>query len=232
VAPAPKEDPAKRGRRATARATKRLRNRLLQYERGFWSLGLNSVAGIDEVGRGPLAGPVVAAAVILPPECFIDGADDSKKLTALQREQLVDVIVRKAVCVRIGAASAHEIDRINILRATGLAMKRAVAKLHPQPQHLLLDGLPMYELGLDRQTAVVGGDAKVHSIACASIVAKVCRDRLMSRLSLRYPQYGWEHNKGYATADHREAILAHGHTPHHRRSFHNMEQLDLELELV
>jgi ribonuclease HII len=198
-------------------------------ERELWGRGLGALAGVDEVGRGPLAGPVVAAAVILPRDCVIDGADDSKRLTATQREELADTIVRCAVCVRLGAASAREIDRINILRATGLAMRRAVGKLVPLPEHLLVDGLPMPELGLDRQTAVVGGDGEVLSIACASIVAKVYRDRLMCRLARRYPQYGWEHNKGYATPEHREAIFAHGPTPHHRRSFHPLDQLALNL---
>jgi len=187
------------------------------------------VAGVDEVGRGPLAGPVVAAAVILPEECLIQGVDDSKKLSAAQREELITIILERALCVRLGAASAHEIDRINILRATGLAMKRAVAKLYPLPEHLLVDGLPMPELGLDRQTAVVGGDAEVHSISCASIVAKVCRDKLMCRLAKRYPEYGWEHNKGYATAEHREAIFRYGPTPHHRRSFQPIDQLVLKI---
>jgi ribonuclease HII len=172
---------------------------------------------------------VLAAAVILPPDCVIQGADDSKKLTAAHREALTIEIHRKAICVRIGAASTHEIDRINILRASALAMKRAVDKLCPAADHLLVDGLAVRELGFERQTAVVGGDASVHSIACASIIAKVCRDRLMCRLALRYPQYGWEHNKGYATADHRAALAEHGPTPHHRRSFNPMDQLVLEL---
>jgi ribonuclease HII len=172
---------------------------------------------------------VVAAAVILSRECVIEGADDSKKLTAPEREELAVKIVERAVCVRLGAASTHEIDRINILRATALAMKRAVSKLSPVPQHLLVDGLPVPELGLERQTAIVDGDAEVLSIACASIVAKVYRDRLMCRLARRYPLYGWEHNKGYATLDHREAIFLHGATPHHRRSFHPFDQLSLEL---
>lgn len=180
------------------------------------------------MGRGPLAGPVVAAAVILPRDCRIDGADDSKRLTFAQREEVAARIAECAVCVRLGAASPREIDRINILRATGLAMRRAVSRLVPLPGHLLVDGLPMPELGLDRQTAVVGGDGEVLSIACASIVAKVYRDRLMVRLSQRYPQYGWDHNKGYATAEHREAILAFGPTPHHRRSFHPIDQFALE----
>lgn len=201
----------------------------LAVERKLWRQGLAALAGVDEVGRGPLAGPVVAAAVILPPNCTIRGADDSKKLTPAQREKLAERIVKRALCVRLGAASASEIDRINILRATALAMKRAVMKLVPTPDHLLVDGLPMPELGLDRQTAIVGGDGEVLSIACASIVAKVYRDRLMCRLALRYPQYGWEHNKGYATLEHREAISTYGMTPHHRRSFHPMDQLALEL---
>ena len=221
----PKSDAPKKG----AKVVKRIQNRL-KFERDLWGRGLDAVAGVDEVGRGPLAGPVVAAAVILPKNCIIKGADDSKKLSAAQREQIVLQIQKKAICIRIGAASPQEIDRINILRATGLAMKRAVAKLFPLPDHLLVDGLPMFELGLDRQTAVVDGDAKVHSIACASIVAKVCRDRLMSRLAVRYPEYGWEHNKGYGTPEHREAILRLGRTPHHRVSFQSVDQLTLELE--
>lgn len=203
--------------------------KLLATEREFWSRGVGAVAGVDEVGRGPLAGPVVAAAVILPPDCCILGADDSKKLTSQHREELVVQIRERALCVRLGAASSHEIDRINILRATALAMKRAVAKLFPAAEHLLVDGLPVPELGLERQTAVVGGDGSVHSIACASIVAKVYRDRLMCRLAARYPEYGWQHNKGYGTPEHREAIFAHGLTPHHRRSFQPMDQLAFDL---
>ncbi len=228
MARAPRAQQAKGGPKGGRKPAKRLRNRL-KYEREFWSRGLHAVAGVDEVGRGPLAGPVVAAAVILPEGCIIRDADDSKRLSAEARAELVEEIARKAVCVRIGAASAQEIDRINILRASGLAMQRAVAKLHPSAQHLLVDGLPMPELGLERQTAIVDGDALVHCIACASIVAKVCRDRLMTRLARRYPEYGWESNKGYATAHHREALRLHGPTPHHRRSFQPIEQMVLEL---
>lgn len=204
--------------------------RRLTLERKLWREGVAAIAGIDEVGRGPLAGPVVAAAVILPPNCIIRGADDSKRLTPALREKLAERIVERALCVRLGAASASEIDQINILRATALAMRRAVMKLVPVPDHLLVDGLPIPELGLDRQTAVVGGDGQVLSISCASIVAKVYRDRLMCRLAARYPQYGWEHNKGYGTAEHREAIFTHGMTPHHRRSFQPVNQLALALE--
>jgi ribonuclease HII len=202
----------------------------LELERGFWSRGFRAVAGVDEVGRGPLAGPVVAAAVILPHDCVVEGADDSKRLTAGVREEVSRRVVAAAVSVRLGAASPEEIDRLNIRRATALAMQRAIAKLRPAPDHLLVDGLPVPELGLDLQTAVVGGDGRVHSIACASIVAKVFRDRLMRRLALRYPEYGWDHNMGYATADHREALLRIGPTPHHRRSFQSVDQLTLVLE--
>jgi ribonuclease HII len=185
------------------------------------------VAGVDEVGRGPLAGPVVAAAVILTPERDICGADDSKKLTAEHRVELAAEILRTAAAVAIGAASAAEIDRLNIRRATALAMNRALRRLHVAPDHILVDGLAVPELGLEWQTAVVAGDAQVHSIACASIVAKVCRDRLMERLAGHYPLYGWERNKGYATDEHRDALRRHGPSPHHRRSFQPVDQLSL-----
>lgn len=199
----------------------------LEFERGLWSRGVRLVAGIDEAGRGPLAGPVVAAAVVLPPDCSVCGADDSKRLTARQREALVSEILQTAAAVGLGAASAREIDRINIRRATALAMERAIRHLRSNPEHLLVDGLPVPELGLEWQTAVVGGDRRVHSIACASILAKVYRDRLMERLSVRYPAYGWHRNKGYGTREHLAALRAFGPTPHHRRSFHPVEQLSL-----
>jgi ribonuclease HII len=204
---------------------------LLAYEQAFWSRGVHIVAGIDEVGRGPLAGPVVAAAVVMPPNCSICGADDSKRLTRKQRDSLDAEIRRAALAVGIGAASAREIDQLNIRRATALAMQRAIGRLGVTPDHLLVDGLPVPELGLEGQTAVVEGDHKVHSIACASIVAKVCRDHLMRRLAQRYPQYGWERNKGYGTAEHRDAMREFGMTPHHRRSFHLSEQLPLAIDI-
>ena len=199
----------------------------LDHERVFWSRGVERVAGIDEVGRGPLAGPVVAAAVILAPESDICGADDSKRLTAEQRTRLAREILETAVAVAIGAASAREIDRLNIRRATALAMSRALRRLQIAPDHIFVDGLAVPELGLAWQTAVVAGDHHVHSIACASIVAKVCRDRLMKRLASHYPLYGWERNKGYATEEHRDALQRHGPSPHHRRSFQPVHQLDL-----
>lgn len=205
-------------RKAPARDDERLRDPL-SIERGFWSRGVSVLAGVDEAGRGPLAGPVVAAAVILPPERCVAGADDSKRLTPAQREALVEGICSGCTAFGVGAASAREIDLLNIRRATALAMRRAVARLPVRPDHLLVDGLPVPELGAGTHTAVVEGDHLVHCISCASILAKVLRDRLMTRLALRYPQYGWERNKGYGTPEHLEALARFGPTPHHRRSF-------------
>lgn len=175
------------------------------------------VCGVDEVGRGPLAGPVLACAVVLPRDVHIDGARDSKKLTPLERDDLCQIILARVPEVTLGAASVREIERFNILGATRRAMQRAIARLRTPPDHLVIDGLPMK--GIRDHDAVVGGDDLVHSIACASIVAKVVRDDLMTRLARRYPHYGWERNAGYGTADHRAAIAEHGETAHHRRSF-------------
>ncbi|HEV2145913.1 MAG TPA: ribonuclease HII [Longimicrobiaceae bacterium] len=191
----------------------------LSIERGFWSRGVSVLAGVDEVGRGPLAGPVVAAAVILPAGLCLNGADDSKRIPEARREALVGEICSCATAYAVGAASAREIDAVNVRRATALAMQRALARLPVRPDHLLVDGLPVPELGLKAQTAVVEGDHRVHCISCASILAKVVRDRLMARLAARYPQYGWERNKGYGTPEHLEALARFGPTPHHRRSF-------------
>lgn len=190
----------------------------LDYERGFWGRGVATVAGVDEVGRGPLAGPVVACAVVLCPGIGIEGAADSKVLDPVRRRALAPVIRTTAAAVGLGAASVREIDRLNILGATTLAMRRALAMLPRPPEHVVVDGLPVRGLGCKHE-AVVGGDGIVHTIACASIVAKVLRDDLMARLALRYPGFGWETNVGYGTAAHRAALLELGPTPHHRRSF-------------
>lgn len=198
---------------------------LLDYERRFWGRDL-LVAGVDEVGRGPLAGPVVAAVVVLPPGVSVEGADDSKSLRAAVREELFDAILARALCVGMGAASVREIDRVNILRATTRAMRRALERLDAQPCHVVVDGRPVAGLGYDHE-AVVGGDALIHSVGCASIVAKVIRDRLMRRLGGRYPGYGWETNMGYGTAQHRAAIRARGLTPHHRLTFGAQTELAL-----
>ncbi len=179
------------------------------------------VCGVDEVGRGPLAGPVIACAVVLPAgiELTVLGReiDDSKKLTARRRRVLAREIWAEAM-VAIGHATVEEIDTLNILRASGLAMGRAVAKLPVVPDHALVDGNRVPDLPCPG-TAVVGGDGRSLSIAAASIVAKHCRDRLMARFARRYRGYGWERNAGYGTAEHRAALRTLGVTPLHRRTF-------------
>jgi ribonuclease HII len=199
----------------------------LHYEERFWSRGFSKVAGVDEVGRGPLAGPVVAAAVVLPPGMPITGARDSKTLSPARREKLAAEIMDRALAVGLGAASVREIDRLNILVSTRLAMGRALAQLPLTPDHVVVDGLPVSGLGWEHE-AIVGGDGRVHSIACASILAKVVRDRLMMCLSHRYPGYGWETNMGYGTAKHRSALERLGPTPHHRLTFGGV-QVELDL---
>jgi ribonuclease HII len=187
------------------------------------------IAGVDEVGRGPLAGPVVACAVIMPPNArAIPGVDDSKRLTARERVRLAALIRRRAIAVGLGAASAREIDRVNIYHATTLAIRRALTRLAREPNHVVLDGRAIRSLGVPH-TAIVGGDARCYSIACASIIAKVTRDRVMKALAKRYPTYGWERNVGYSTAKHLAGLAAAGATPHHRRSFVPVYQLALEL---
>ena len=180
------------------------------------------VCGVDEAGRGPLAGPVVAAAVILDrkrlPRLLRDCLDDSKKLDREAREEYAAVLRRSAVAIGIGAASVSEIDRINILRATHTAMCRAVAALGIAPAIALVDGNVPPPLPCAVET-VIGGDGLSLSIAAASVIAKVTRDRLMRRLAERYGGYGWDHNVGYGTEEHRAALLTLGVTPHHRRSF-------------
>jgi ribonuclease HII len=193
----------------------------LRPERELWRAGMVRIAGVDEVGVAPTSGPVVAAAVIMAPNCRrIRGVRDSKTLSAAQRERLDPLIRRRAVAVGVGAASVAEIDRLNIYHATHLAMRRAIAHLGGH-DHVLVDGnrIVGFEGHVGTYTSIVDGDATCYSIACASIVAKVVRDRLMRLLAARYPAYGWEHNAGYATADHREALQRLGPTPFHRRSF-------------
>lgn len=176
------------------------------------------VAGVDEAGRGPLAGPVVAAAVILDDQDPIDGVADSKSLSAARRERLCDAIRARALCLGVGVASVEEIDRLNILQATLLAMQRAVAGLRLRPSLVLVDGnrLPVLDM---RAEAVVRGDATVAAIAAASIVAKVTRDRLMDEAHATYPAYGFDRHRGYGTAQHLHALWQLGPTPWHRRSF-------------
>ncbi|MET0310896.1 MAG: ribonuclease HII [Burkholderiaceae bacterium] len=176
------------------------------------------LAGVDEAGRGPLAGPVVAAAVILDDTKRIRGLADSKVLTALQRERLYDQIREKALCCSVAEATVEEIDQLNILHATMLAMKRAVEGLRLKPVKVLVDGnrLPTIDVLAE---AVIGGDARIKSISAASILAKVHRDRLCAQLHEEYPQYGFAGHKGYGTREHLEALKAHGACRHHRRFF-------------
>src|SRR2546429_1897652 len=188
------------------------------------------LAGVDEVGRGPIAGPVVACAVIMPAETrAIVGVDDSKRLTHEQRVRLAAKIRERAVAFALGAASVREIDRINIYQASVLAMQRAVSRLKVTPDHVVIDGRSMRTLPIPH-TAVVHGDARCFSIACASIIAKVTRDLLMTRLSTRYPHYIWEHNAGYTTREHVAGLTSFGITPHHRKSFCRISDLVLELQ--
>ena len=182
-----------------------------------WS-GSGLVAGVDEAGRGPLAGPVVAAAVILDDLHPIKGLRDSKQLTALRRERLFDLIMARALCVAIAEASHEEIDRLNILQATMLAMQRAVARLRLPPALVLVDGNRVPPLAMQAR-AIVQGDAKVAAISVASIVAKVHRDRWCAELHQRYPAYGFGGHKGYPTAAHLKALRELGPCPEHRRSF-------------
>jgi ribonuclease HII len=203
----------------------------LRYERDWWEAGVHLVAGVDEVGRGPLAGPVVAAAVILPQDLFIKGVSDSKIVPPEQRAELAFKIKESALAWGVGAGSAREIDRFGLTIGTRLALQRALAHLRLPPGHIVLDGRPVKELGWPHK-AVVKADYRVHCVACASILAKVCRDTLMDRLHPRYPAYGWDQNKGYATDDHRAAVGRHGPSPHHRLSFEGVLAAPASVESV
>jgi ribonuclease HII len=199
---------------------------LLRHERLLRIAGRVHIAGIDEAGRGPLAGPVVAAAVIFPEECFLHGVRDSKQLTAERRDELYGAILSHALGVGVGIVGHEVIDRINILNATFLAMHQAVDKLPLRPDHLLIDGNRFQDPGIP-YTTIVKGDARCFSIAAASIVAKVTRDRLMTDYDGRFPGYGFARHKGYATQEHCEAIARLGMCEIHRRSFHLKSQMHL-----
>lgn len=189
-----------------------------EYEEKRYAEGYTAVCGCDEAGRGPLCGPVVAAAVILPRGCVIDGLDDSKKLTEKKREKLYDVIIEKALAYGIAEASPEEIDEINILNASLLAMRRAVDKLGIKADFALIDGNQSRGFGIDTET-VVKGDSKSYSIAAASILAKVTRDRGCIELDRLYPEYGIAKHKGYPTKEHMDAVRLYGPAPIHRKTF-------------
>lgn len=190
----------------------------IEYEQNAELKGYKAICGVDEAGRGPLAGPVCAAAVILQPDTVIDGVNDSKKLSERKREALFDVIKETAVSYCVAYASVEEIESINILNATMLAMKRAVEGLDVKADYAMIDGNKMPPLDIDGET-IIKGDAKSMSIACASILAKVSRDRILYEYAKEYPQYQFDKHKGYGTAVHREAILKYGPCPYHRMSF-------------
>jgi ribonuclease HII len=191
----------------------------LERERALWDAGLLSVVGVDEVGVGPVCGPLVAAAVLLPPYAEpVPEVRDSKLLTPAQRRALYERVRASALAIGVGAASVAEIERLNVLNAAHLAMRRALSRIG-QYDHALIDGRPIKGADLGPHSTVVDGDARCYSIACASIVAKVVRDRLMEKLARRYPGYGWEHNAGYGSAEHLAALRELGATPYHRRTY-------------
>lgn len=190
----------------------------LEFEKEALAKGYKSVCGVDEAGRGPLAGPVCAAAVILPEGMIIDGVNDSKKLSEKKRESLFDVIREQALSYSIAYATVDEIEEINILNATMLAMRRAIDGLEIKADYAMIDGNKIPPIDIDAE-CIVKGDAKSMSIACASILAKVSRDRLLYKYAEEYPMYGFDKHKGYGTKVHREAILKYGPCPYHRKSF-------------
>ena len=196
---------------------------MLRYEKELYVQGINLIAGVDEVGRGPLAGPVVAAAVILPQNCKIKGLNDSKKIPKKKHEDIFQAVKEKALAIGIGVMDNHVIDQVNIYEATKLAMKEAIAQLQLKPEHLLIDAM---ELDLPiSQTSIVKGDANSLSIAAASIVAKVTRDKIMANYDQEFPGYDFSQNAGYGTAKHLEGIAKLGITPIHRTSFEPIKSL-------
>lgn len=190
----------------------------LKYERELFEKGYKAVCGVDEVGRGPLAGPVVCAAVIMPIDDIIEGVDDSKKLSAKKREKLSEIIMEKAVAYAICRVEPQIIDEMNILEATKLCMKNAVESLKTKPEFVMTDGNMTLDIEIP-QESIVKGDLLSYSIGCASIIAKVYRDAVMDGYVCEFPQYGFQKHKGYGTPEHIKAIKEHGLCPIHRRSF-------------
>ena len=192
-------------------------NDLLEYERVLYNKGIKLIAGVDEVGRGPLCGPVVACACILPENYFLEGLNDSKKVSEKKREKLYEILINDAVSYGLGIVSPRRIDEINILEASKEAMKEAINNLNPKPEHVLIDAV---KLSIDiPSTSIIKGDAKSASIAAASIIAKVTRDRMMIELDKQYPQYGYAKHKGYGTKAHIEAVKKYGVNELYRFTF-------------
>ncbi len=196
---------------------------MLAYEKELYTQGIQLIAGVDEVGRGPLAGPVVAAAVILPKACKIPGLNDSKKIPKSKHKEIYEAVLQNAIAIGIGIKDNHVIDQVNIYEATKLAMMEAIGQLEPQPQHLLIDAMRL-DLPIP-QTSIIKGDANSLSIAAASIVAKVTRDQMMEEFDYEYPGYDFTQNAGYGTANHLAGLHKLGVTPIHRRSFEPVKSM-------
>ena len=196
---------------------------MLAYEKECYARGIELIAGVDEVGRGPLAGPVVAAAVILPKACKIPGLNDSKKIPKYKHKEIYEAVLQNAIAIGIGIKDNHVIDQVNIYEATKLAMMEAIGQLDPQPQHLLIDAMRL-DLPIS-QTSIIKGDANSLSIAAASIVAKVTRDQMMEEFDREYPGYDFAQNAGYGTAKHLAGLDKLGVTPIHRRSFEPVKSM-------
>ena len=197
--------------------------KMLAYEKELYAQGIELIAGVDEVGRGPLAGPVVAAAVILPKACKIPGLNDSKKIPKAKHKEIYEAVLKNAIAIGVGVKDNHVIDQVNIYEATKLAMMEAVGQLKPQPQHLLIDAMKL-DLPIS-QTSIIKGDANSLSIAAASIVAKVTRDQMMEEFDREYPGYDFAQNAGYGTANHLDGLHQLGVTPIHRRSFEPVKSM-------
>lgn len=197
--------------------------KMLAYEKELYTQGIDLIAGVDEVGRGPLAGPVVAAAVILPENCKIPGLNDSKKIPKSKHKEIYEAVLQNAIAIGIGIKDNQVIDQVNIYEATKLAMREAIGQLEPQPQHLLIDAMRL-DLPIS-QTSIIKGDANSLSIAAASIVAKVTRDQMMEEFDRKYPGYDFAQNAGYGTAKHLAGLDQLGVTPIHRRSFEPVKSM-------
>ena len=197
--------------------------KMLAYEKELYTQGIQLIAGVDEVGRGPLAGPVVAAAVILPKACKIPGLNDSKKIPKSKHKEIYEAVLQNAIAIGIGVKDNQVIDQVNIYEATKLAMMEAIGRLDPQPQHLLIDAMKL-DLPIS-QTSIIKGDANSLSIAAASIVAKVTRDQMMEEFDCEYPGYDFTQNVGYGTANHLAGLHKLGVTPIHRRSFEPIKSM-------
>ena len=202
-------------------------HKMLSYERNYYEEGAKLIAGVDEAGRGPLAGPLVIAAVIMPQEFFISGLNDSKQISASKRDKLYDEILQKALSVSVNIVSISNIDELNIYRATQQGMAEVLLHLDKQPDVALIDAMPV-EAGDIKTVSLVHGDALSASIAAASIVAKVTRDRIMEKLAVLYPAYGFAGNKGYGSKEHMQAIKNEGATSWHRRSYEPVKSMNLE----